>query len=113
MSMRLIAQIVKPEILYPVSYLSTKRACPSVKDWNDALHMAKYLRKTKDDSIRITQIGASMNSVIRVYADAIFIGECKGAIYYSSKKIRAACGSSTDSEILEVYHSTYTADYYS
>ena len=128
MSMRFIAQIVKPEILFPVSYLSTKQACPTMKDWNDALHIAKYLRKTKDDSVWITPIGVSMNPVIRVYADAswrifkdgtsqggsaIFIGECKGAIYCSSKKIRAACGSSTDSEILEVYRSTYTVDYYS
>ena len=70
MSMRYIAQIVKPEMSFPVLYLSTKQACPSVKDWNDALHIAKYIRKTKDDSIWITPIGYSMNPVIRVYADA-------------------------------------------
>ena len=126
MSMRYMAQIVKPDILFPVSFLSCKQENPTVKDMKDARHIAGYIKRTKSDKIYLYGIGDSKSPIIQVYADSswrifqdntsqggttIFIGDSMCAMYSSSKKIKVSCHASCDAELIEFYRSTYIAEY--
>ena len=127
MSMRYMAQIVRPDILFPVSFLSCNQEKPTVKDMKDARRIAGYLKRTKADKIYLYGIGKSKRPIIQVYADSswrifedntsqggtvIFIGDSMCAMYSSSKKIKVSCHSSSDAELIEFYRSTYIAEYF-
>ena len=49
MSIRYIAQCVKPEALFSVSYLSTKQCNPTQRDNDCAIHILQYLYGTHDE----------------------------------------------------------------
>ena len=69
MSIRYIAQCVKPEALFSVSYLSTKQCNPTQRDYDCAIHILRYLYGTHDECMWLYGIGIE-NPIIRVYADA-------------------------------------------
>jgi len=69
MSIRYIAQCVKPEALFSVSYLSIKQCNPSQRDFDCAIHILQYLYRTHDECMWLYGIGIG-DPIIRVYADA-------------------------------------------
>ena len=113
-SVRYTAQIVRP---FPVSFLSCNQEKPTVKD-------CRTPRRIKADKIHLYGIGDSKRPVIQVYADSswrilesqggtvIFIGDSMCSMYSSSKKIKVGCHSSGDAELIELYSSTYIAEYF-
>ena len=126
MSMRYVAMTSMPECLFICSYLATWQTCATHKNYNDAIHVLKYMYGRVDSAMYIYAIG-SKDPIIRVYADAafaihkgsyshggivIYIGGSRCAVYNSSSKIAAMVKSSTDAEIMEFESATYLGDYY-
>ena len=112
MKLLYISNHTRPDISFPVSYLTTKNTCPSYRDWQSALRLLSYLKHTihlnlvyrgMSEKLMIAYTDASNN----LYADAksqsgycIYLHENSSPIY--SRSIRQKCISrgSTEAEIV-------------
>lgn len=61
-----IGRMWRPDIRYIVGNLCTKNSRPSMGDWQKALHVTKYLLRTKDEGIQI----APWTGSIDIFTDA-------------------------------------------
>ncbi len=104
-----ICQTCRPDIMYAVNVLCRAMSNPSLKHYEAALHLLRYLAGTKDAGISYFRVG---QYIIIIYADAddgadqtrrtcashiIFF--CGGPIYWYSKFIKEYALSSCESEI--------------
>jgi len=103
-----ICQTCRPDIMYAVNILCRAMSNPSVKHYEAALHLLRYLAGTKEAGIRYFRIG----NYIIVYADAddgadetrrscaaYIIFFAGGPIAWSSKFIKEYALSTCESEI--------------
>ena len=117
--------LVHPEVKYHTSYLASKQSDPSVRDWEKAVHLMKYLLWNKDNSVIIKGIGVS--PVINVYTDAafdvysnskshsgiaVYAGNGGCALYCSSNKQHCITRSSTDAEIVSAESGVFLGSYF-
>ena len=109
MSLMYLARLSRPDILFAVTYLSTKSAQPSMRDLSHAKHILRYLRGSINQVLRFA--GTKLD--LCLYADAShgIYADGKGhhavlaivggdEILKSSHRIRCVTLSSTESEII-------------
>jgi hypothetical protein len=64
-----LAKRVRPDILTPVAYLTTRVSNPSFEDWKKMNRVLKYLNSTKDFGVKIKP---GKDICIEAYVDASF-----------------------------------------
>jgi hypothetical protein len=112
MSLMYLARFTRPDILMPVSYLSTRSNDPTEEDYQKLLRVVRYLSGTKSVGIVFKH---NIPISPKVYADAshglhttghgqggIAITLGSGTIYCRSFKIKSITRSSSESELFTV-----------
>ncbi len=111
-SLLYVAKRVRPDILLPVQFLSTRVSKPTQQDKHKLLKILQYLHGTKDLSL---QIGADPSLQVHAYVDAsyachengkgqtgVVITLGNGPIFVKSTKQKIVTKSSTEAEIIGV-----------
>lgn len=115
MSLQYLAKRVRPEILCPVVFLSTRVQRCDEDDWGKMLRVMKYLNGTKDMGIVLEPDGDNGLLSIHCYVDASFAVHSDfkshtgltitlggGGIFFSSVKQKLNTTSSTEAELVGI-----------
>ncbi|HND47413.1 MAG TPA: Ty1/Copia family ribonuclease HI, partial [Anaerolineales bacterium] len=109
MSLMYLARLTRPDILMPVSFLSTKAQSPTLKNYKDIQQVVRYVSDTRDDCV----VFSKCDLKVKLFADAshlthpdgrghtgiiIFLG--KTFITARSVKQKVQARSSTEAEII-------------
>ena len=111
-----LAKRTRPDILLPVSYLTTRVQAPSLQDLNKLERVLRYLKSTIDKKLILR---ASKSGIrVRCYVDAsynvhskakshtgIIISLGHGAIFAKSTKQKLTVDSSTQAELVSLHSS--------
>ena len=112
MKLMYLATKTRPDISYVISYLATKMEAPSLRNYDELLHVVKYLKGTPELGIRFNSEGALDP---RLYIDASFnshvdrkshsglvmiLDNSSGCIIHKSNKQTSRADSSTEAEII-------------
>ena len=118
MSAMYIAKRVRPDILCPISFLSTRVQNPTEDDWSKLQRVLQYVKATKDLTASLEpnfdlELFAYVDASYAVHDDAkshggIFMTLGKGPIYVQSRKHKIVTKSSTESELVTATDATAT-----
>jgi len=110
MSLMYLARFTRPDILMPITYLTTKSAAPTQSDYAKAMRFLAYTATTKN---RVMFFKAEADFTLRIYADAAHMlhkdGKGRGGIietmgsapiFSKSYKFKLVTRSSTESEMV-------------
>jgi len=111
MKLMYLARFTRPDILFPVTFLSSKSQNPNVHDWKQAIRVVRYLKGTKTHGIHIHvsdfSVHAHCDASYGIHADGkghtgfiISLGKRFGFLLAKSFKQSVGSLSSTDAEIL-------------
>ena len=111
MKLMWIARLCRNDILFAVSYLSTKVQNPTIGDMNKLDHILKYLNGTKDIKLKYKPESLQLHSYIdasyALHNDAkgqtgiiITLGKNGPPIFCKSRKQKLVSRSSTESELI-------------
>lgn len=125
MSLRYVASLTRPEILFHTTFLATRQSSPTGKRMGDAVRLMKYLLHSVDEEMIIRPCGPRPQ--IRVHADAssmiyedlkghtgiaVFVGKGGASLFSKSKKQSVNTDSSTDAEIVGMTTASLIGDFF-
>ena len=122
MSLMYVARLTRPDILMPVTYLSTKCKEPTSEDWSRALRILYYLGGTKDECLLFKSEVPFVPSICadashHLYSEGhgqlgFFIFNGSAPVGFRSGKIRVITRSSTESELCALEEASTYAVWY-
>ena len=113
--LRYCVQMVKGEALYAVGILSTRQVDPINADYEDGLHVLRYLYGVRDRKHIISGFGGKRNLTLHIFCDASYanhidgrsqhcvlikFGTCRGAIFVGSWKQTPLASSVGNAEVI-------------
>jgi len=125
MSLRYVASLTKPHVLFHTTFLATCQSHPTGKRWADGVRLLRYFLSTAEEELYIRPCG--WRPQIRVHADAsanlypdglghsgisVFVGNAGASVFNKSKKQSIYTESSTDAEIVCATTATMIGDFY-
>lgn len=113
MKMQYLAKRARPDILLPVVYLSSRVSKSTTADWRKLLRIARYLRGTRDLTLRVKPSSGLLS--VHAFIDASFavhhdfkshtgavITFGLGCIFFKSTKQKLNTKSSTEAELVAI-----------
>ena len=107
-----VAKRTRPDVLTPVSFLTTRVQDPTEDDLKKLNHVLRYLKSTCDLQLilecnDITQVTCYVDAAHYVHSDGkghsgVILTMGKGAIYNSSRKQKLVSKSSTEAELIAI-----------
>lgn len=111
MSLMYVARMTRPDILLPVTFLATRSTAPCQSDWDNALHVCRYLKGTRTDGVVLQcsslALYLSCDASEKSHTDGkghtgffLFLGPARAFVLARSNKQKLAAQSSTEAEIV-------------